>query len=462
MIKIKMHTQRFSNIIGAAHQPYAVILGLLSLLLLITACTPTGGGYNKRNWEYNPPVRSAEQPPATLRDNAPESIQASTIKPQAATAQSANLPPVKVGILLPLSGQHAKLGEAMLNAAQIALFDIGHSTFELIIEDTKGTPAGAREAAQSIIRGGAQLVLGPVFSDSVRAAQPIINSARVNMIAFSTDWTLAGDNSFIMGFLPFDQVDRIVKFAAAKEVRTVGVLAPNNEYGRVVNSAYQNAASRYGIQTVKSQVFQPQNLNLSPVVKQFAQYDQRTAQRAAAQNTPGVQITSNAQGRAPFDAVLIPVGGQAAVSISNLLNRYDLPARTVKRLGTGLLDDPALLNEPGLNGTWFAAPSPNLRRRFEQTYQTTYNERAPRLASLAYDATALAAVLAQRGLKTQGKPAFDRTSISNPNGFAGIDGIFRFRPNGTAERGLAVLEFRNGQIKIVEDAPKTFQQAPSF
>ena len=158
----------------------------------------------------------------------------------------------------------------------------------------------------------------------------------------------------------------------------------------------------------------------------------------------------------------MPVGGEKALSIANLLSYYDMPPNTVRRLGTGLLDDASLANEPGLKGAWFAAPSPRLRQKFEQRYRQNFGTKPPRLSSLAYDATALAAILARRGLKANGQPAFDQTSISNANGFSGIDGIFRFRSDGTAERGLAILEFKRGKIVVIDEAPKTFQQGTSY
>ena len=121
------------------------------------------------------------------------------------------------------------------------------------------------------------------------------------------------------------------------------------------------------------------------------------------------------------------------------------------------MDNTGLAGEAGLSGAWFAAPSPNLRRDFERKYSNVYGRKPPRLATLAYDATALSAVLAQRGLQNQGRPEFDRNALMNPNGFFGIDGIFRFRPDGTAERGLAILEFNRGRIQVIDEAPTTFE-----
>lgn len=348
-----------------------------------------------------------------------------------------NYPPVNVAILLPLSGQHEKLGQAMLNAAQMALFDIGYPNFKLIPRDTKGTPDGAREAVKSAINDRAELILGPVFSSSMRAVKPLAARAGINVIGFTTDWTMAGGNAYTMGFLPFDQLERVTAYAARKGVRRVGVLTPNNNYGQIVSSNFTKLAPQYGLNITRSMHFQSHSGNLAPTVRQFSQ---RTGQSI------------------PYDAVLMPTGGEDARAIASLLSHNNLPPRRVIRIGTGLLDDPALATERNLEGAWFAAPAPNARSNFEERYYRTFSTQPPRLSTLAYDAAALAITLARQGFEQGGRsPAYNRAALTNPNGFAGIDGIFRFRSDGTSERGLAVLSFQNGRIVVLENAPQTFQ-----
>ncbi len=355
----------------------------------------------------------------------------------------ANLPTVKVGLLLPLSGQHQALGDAMLKSAQLALFEIGHANLELLPRDTEGNGQGARKAAQSAIDDGAQILLGPVFAPSVRAAKPVAERHRINMLAFSTDWSLAGGNTYIMGFLPFDQVERVSRFAASKGLNRVGILAPASAYGNVVTKSFNQVAAQSGISIVENTTFQPGTKNLAPVVRNFARFDAR--------NNAGALKTS------PYDAVFIPVGGQDARAIGSLLSHYELPPRTVRRLGTGLLDETSLASESNLEGAWFAAPPPNARAGFEDRFIRTFGSRPPRLSTLSYDATALVAILAQRGLQQSGRPSFSQSDLGNPNGFSGVDGIFRFRRGNTIERGLAIVEFRRGKLIVADPAPTTFQ-----
>ncbi len=439
---------------------YARLLSIIPLLLaaifLLNACS-TGPGYGgSGKWKYDKEAqRPAKQPPSPISEIYGKDAPPVTQEQKPAEAPTENIPAainndlpiVKVAILLPLSGTHKTLGEAMLKSAQIALFDMGHATFELEPQDTKGTASGAREAAQKAIKGGAQLILGPLFADSVKGAKTITEPARIPMIAFSTDWTLAGGNTFIMGFLPFDQIERLTQFISNKNIYRVGLITPSTSYGQVVTNAFESLAPRYNIQTTERTEFPPQTSNLAPVVRKFSRYDSRQAVKDPQNALPP-----------PFDAVLMPVGGNQASAISSLLSHYDLPPSKVKRLGTGLMDDTALATESSLLGTWFAAPSPYLRESFEKKFRAAYGYSAPRLSTLSYDATALAAILARQGLERGGRPDFSRSAILNPNGFFGIDGIFRFRNDGTAERGLAILEFSRGGIRVIDEPPTTFEQ----
>lgn len=404
---------------------------LFAAIIFLTSCATGSGYYGQRPAERSPDMLSQEQAAPALPDK---------------MAASGSLRPVKVGILLPLSGKHAQLGQSMLKAAQMALFDAGFEGFELIPRDTKASPMDAASAAHSAITDGAEIILGPVFAEDVAAVRPIAQQASLNVIAFTTDWKQAGGNTYTMGFLPFDQIDRVIKYAALHNARRIGVISPTSDYGQVAESAYQKTAARAGIQTTEIEHFSPQTREMADTLRRFSHFEQR----------------QSASLPLPYDAVFMPVGGDKAKTIANMLSQLGLPPSQVRRLGTGLLDDPSLTHEPGLENALFAAPSPNARGSFERRFLQSYGYNAPRLSTLAYDATALVAVLARQGLESPAnQPGFNKSALMNPNGFAGIDGIFRFRPDGTSERGLAVLEIRRGTIAVVEEAPKTFQQPPA-
>lgn len=341
-------------------------------------------------------------------------------------------PKIIVSILLPLSGPKSALGQSMLKAAQMALFDIGSANFQLVPRDTKGTKAGTIAAAQTALDAHSALILGPVFADDLKAIKPIVNPTHTPIIAFTTDWTLAGDNTYIMGFLPFTQVMRVVKYAQSQGYSKLAVFAPQTDYADVV----VHTLDKSGISMAHVTRYAPgKPADLATAVQNFA--------------------TSSKSGDGfDFDSLMLPIGSEGLRTVVSALNTNGISQKKVKFIGTGLWDDSTLNNNPALFGGWFSAPDPDLRADFEKRYQSNYGSAPLRLSSLAYDATALAAVLA-RGAP-DGPTAYTESNITNPRGFAGIDGIFRFRNDGLSERGLAVLEFRSGSPKVVDPAPTAF------
>ena len=325
----------------------------------------------------------------------------------------------KVALLVPLSGKSAALGQAMVNAAQLAVFDMGVNQFELMPRDTKGTPEGAVAAAREAISSGAKLLIGPLFAADVAAVKPVVRESDVSMLALSTDVSLAETGSFVMGFAPAPQVERVVSYAITRGDRSFAALVPAGPYGQLVSKAFEQSVLAKGGTVV--------------VTAPVANIDQVIAQKDK------------------IDAIFLPFGGADLRKIAGQLSAAGFDAGRVHLLGTGLWDEPNLVQgETLLSGGWFAAPEPMARERFMQAYQEAYDQPAPRLSTLAYDATALATVLARKGAQ------FDNIALCLPSGFVGLDGIFRLLPSGQIQRGLAVLEVSQAGTKIVDPAPATF------
>lgn len=354
------------------------------------------------------------------QNNTQDPLSQSPILP--ATEQTAVIPKQsKIALLLPLSGKGAETGQAMLNAAQLAMFDMNAtSVFELRPEDTG---RGASTAMTNAVNNGANLILGPVFSADTKIVTPIALQHGLNVVSFSTDTSAAVGNTFLMGFLPQAQVNSVLAYANAMGLKRIALIAPRDVYGDSVTTTYSIFRQRFALEA-------------SGLI------------RYPANNLPTIADLS--QLKSGVDAVLIAAPAIEADKISNLLTEAGYPSSSVKRLGTGLWDQSDAAKLSGLQGAWYAASSPRLRLRFEQRYFQTYGTQPPRLASLAYDAAALAVVLAKSG---QG---FGRNTLTNPNGFAGIDGIFRFSPDGLADRGLAILGISNGTSTVLQDAPQRF------
>jgi branched-chain amino acid transport system substrate-binding protein len=350
--------------------------------------------------------------------------------------------PAKVALLVPLSGANAELGQALLDAAQLALFESGGDRMILVPRDTGGNAAGAAGAARAVIGDGARLILGPLLAPEVEAVKPIAQEAHINVIAFSTVTTLAGGNTYLMGFLPRQEVVREVGYARERGLARFAALAPNSPYGHLMADALREVASGSGGSVTKIEFFDPRAGDVSPAI-----------QRLLPGGEGSTEPSPVSPPAASFDALLLPEGGARLKQIAGQVKSAGGSAKPVQLLGSGLWDTPDIGSDPALVGGWFASSPPEARQDFERRFNATYGHNPPRLASLGYDAAALAAVLA-RG--QAGEP-FSQQAILNPSGFTGVDGLFRFTPNGLVQRGLAVLEVVPQGTTVVSPAPQSFQ-----
>jgi len=334
---------------------------------------------------------------------------------------------VKVGLLLPLSaaGNAGVAAQSMKNAAEMALAEFQNPNIQLLIKDDAGSPQGAQQGAQQAVEEGAEIILGPLFALSVPATAQVARAKGIPVIAFSTDSSIAGRGVYLLSFLPESDVNRIIDYSAGIGKRSYAALLPDNAYGNVVEAAFKTAAGRKGGRIVA-----------------FEKYG---ADRAAAARTV-------AQSLGQADALLIADDGDQVVTTADALTAAGANLRNIQLLGTGLWDNPRVFASPALAGGLYPAPDPAGFRAFAGRYRTRFGAEPVRTATLTYDAVALVAALA----KTQGGQRFTPEVLTSASGFAGIDGLFRFRSDGTNERGLAVMKVGSGGSQAVAGSPKTF------
>jgi ABC-type branched-subunit amino acid transport system substrate-binding protein len=334
---------------------------------------------------------------------------------------------VKVGLVLPLSasGNAGVAATSMKNAAEMALAEFQNPNIQLLIKDDAGSAQGAQQGTQQALDEGAEIILGPLFAASVPATAQLTRTRGVSVIAFSTDSSVAGRGVYLLSFLPESDVNRIVEYAAGTGKKSFAALLPDNAYGNVVEAAFKQAVGRKGGRIVA-----------------FEKYgaDRATAARTVAQALGGA------------DALFIADDGDSVVAVADALTAAGANLKNIQLLGTGLWDNPRVFASPNLQGGLYAAPDPSGFRSFSGRYRTKFGAEPVRTATLAYDAVALVAALA----RTQGGQRFSSEVLTNPSGFAGIDGLFRFRNDGSNERGLAVMKVATGGGTAVAGSPKSF------
>ena len=343
---------------------------------------------------------------------------------------------VRIALLLPLSGRAAPIGQAMQQAAEMALFDSGSKELALSAYDSGDSADTAIEAYRKARIDGAALVLGPLYGTSASALVPLVNQGGMNVVAFSNDEQVAQRGVWIMGIAAPPQVRRVVDHAFESGIRRFATFAPQTSYGEQMARTLETYVNTRGGTIVGREFFDPNGTDIPIQARQLA---------------------ASAKGDGGKLAVLVPVAPPTLPIALASLATNGLDGRAVQLIGTGVWDFPGVGTETMLRGAWYAAPDPAKRADFERRFVSTYGRPPHRLATLAYDGVGLAGHLAR--LKPGGD--FSAEALTNPSGFSGVDGIFRFLPDGRSERALAVIEIQGDRGVVISPAPTTFAGQPT-
>ena len=346
----------------------------------------------------------------------------------------------KVALLLPLSasGQTAAIAKAMKQAGEMALFEAGSATLQLIVKDDHGTPEGATAAAEEAVKDGAEMIIGPLFAASVKSVAPVAGRANIPVVAFSNDAQVAGRGVYLMSFLATQDINRIVAYSIGQGKKQFAALVPDDAYGRLIGEAFRQAVTAGG-GSVKALEAYPQQANamLEPARRMI-----ETMKRA---DEEGESV----------DAVFLPGGADTLASLGPLLAYAGLDTKRVKLIGTGAWDYPGIGRETAFVGGWFAAPEPRGWQEFSERFGKTFGTAPPRIATLSYDAVTMAVQLSSNPAGAR----FTAANLTRPNGFNGADGPVRLRADGTAERSLAILEVQKLGVNVLEPASGGFSPA---
>jgi branched-chain amino acid transport system substrate-binding protein len=387
----------------------------------------------------SPEPEVARAPTSTARptDTVRDAYKIAPIR-ETTPANMAGRPIVRVALLAPFSSPNAALrdeAQTLQSAAELAMAERGDNSMLLLPKDSGDTPEAARSAVRLALEEGADFILGPLFASGVGAIAPYARANNTPMISFSTDTSEAGRGIYVLTFLPEDEAQRIVRFAAARGVKRLVILAPNGRYGDRIVDAASDAARDAGINYLGA-----------------SRYDTQSGSAAGAQDAARRAAQLAAGGAVRETAILIPERGGLLRTLAQTLTQAGAPTSRVRYLGTGLWNDAETLADPRLAGGWFVTPDAAARAAFEQRFRARYGRRPTRLAGMGYDATAMLAGMTRGGTTTTAT----QRAIETSDGFVGVDGLFRFN-RGVVQRGMAINEVGPRGGRTVEAAPVSFR-----
>ena len=352
------------------------------------------------------------------------------------TAPSGQGGSVQVALLVPSgSGQSQDelFGSNLENAARLAMADLSGVKIDLRVYRTGGSPAQAAALAKQAVDEGAQVILGPFYSEEANAAGVAVANSGVNVLAFSNNAAIAGGNVFVLGQTFDVTAARLARFAVKNGKSKVLIVHDRNVAGEVGKAAIERGVASAGgsVVGVTSYEFSQNG------IVQAASGIVSTAKSSGA---TALFLTADTAGALPLlSQLLVDNGIDRGTTQFIGLTRWDIP--------------PATLALPGVQGGWFAMPDPGLTAQFRSRYESAYGSQPVPVAGLAYDGIAAIGALAGR---VKGGAPLGKSDLTQSAGFAGVSGIFRLLPNGTNQRGLAVAQIRDGQVVVVDAAPRSF------
>ncbi|SHF38516.1 amino acid/amide ABC transporter substrate-binding protein, HAAT family [Ruegeria intermedia] len=342
--------------------------------------------------------------------------------------------PIPVALLVPQSSDPS-LAQSLENAARLAMADLQNARIDLRVYDTAGNPNTAAASAQQAVADGAKVILGPVYAQAANAAGLAVLSKNVNVLSFSNNTSIAGGNVFVLGPTFDNTARRLVNFAGRQGKSKMVVVYSNDAAGQLGRAAITNALGSSRVANAGEVGFdrsQQGVIDAVPAIK--ATVDQTGAD--------SMFLTATTAGALPLLTQLLPEAGVSPAMVQYIgLTRWDIPAQT--------------LELPGVQGGWFALPDPAKAQAYRQRYNATYGEAPHPISGLAYDGIAAIGALASQGKSN----ALSAAALTQNAGFQGVGGIFRLRPDGTNERGLAVATIQNKQVVVIDPAPQSFSGA---
>jgi outer membrane PBP1 activator LpoA protein len=360
----------------------------------------------------------------------------------------------------PLSGPNGDRGQAMLKSAQLAFAQPGAPALD--VRDTGGTATGALTAANAAIAAHDVLIVGPLTNSETSAVAGPARAAGVPVLAFTSDQLRAQPGVWVLGLTPGQQVRRLVAQAQAQGKMRFAALLPENEFGRAMADALNDAAAAAGVQPPIVRRYPPGMAAMTAAVRDISDIANRRAPleaqiaEAKARNDPAGQVEAAELAQRPlppppFDTLLLGDTGNQLAQLATLLPFYNIDIPPVQIMGPAFWSTASQRAGAGavLNGAWYAAPDPSGRAVFDRLYTERYATAPGPLTDLVYDSASLARVVAQQGGDMV-------ASLTRPEGFTGVDGLLGLLPDGHARRGLAVFELRGGTASILDPAPGSF------
>ncbi len=360
---------------------------------------------------------------------------------------------IKIGVMLPLSGEHSEIGNLILNAIEMAIFQTEENKLELHIKDTEAKSDKAKKVLSELIDEGVKVVVGPLFSKSLAAIQSQVASNNINILALTNNINLRNKGIWIFGVDPQAQTEKVLQYALEKGSKNIAALLPQNAYGLLLFDTITSFTQENLMKIEKIEFYnfsvESQRNTAQKISEGFEEYkiylDKIKEQDNEEEKDNEVFFMEK-----PFDSVFIAAAGQNLTVLSSQLQYNNVDPKLVQYLGISSWEDSSILNEPALEGGVFVTTSEMYQKKIKLIYKSSFSKEMPKVAMIAYDIVALLGSLNNLGSN------FNIYDLVNDEGYIGLRGLFRLKKNGAVERAFQLKKIKNKKFTILKKANSQF------
>jgi branched-chain amino acid transport system substrate-binding protein len=418
-------------------------ISTIFLLFALFSCTEIKDFSNKMS-------EKIQEKPAVKRDGRNQFESRNLIIPKEHKEKT------KVAIFLPFSGKNRDLSWHLFNAAVLSLFenDSNHE-IELVPIDSMETPQETAKAFQTIVDRKIKLVIGPIFSSDIEIIKNSAQKNNITVLSLSNNHALLGNINdsggiFLGGLMPETQIDKMVAFAMKNNKTNFAIIAPNTQYGMTIVDLLKTTVENRDGNFTASEVYYSNLKGIEKSVERIVNSFTIPSQLAEGGGNKIKKDEVNISKRSYVQVIVIPETGKNLAKIAELIKAANKDERDIQIIGTSEWDNLSTLGDGNLIGSWFCAPIQDNFHSFAKRYNKTYSKTPPRIASISYDLVfAITKLMSQKKTGKLTPQDFVNYENSPKNGFEGVDGLFRFLPNGFVQRNLAILEVKNDHFEMI-------------
>ena len=336
---------------------------------------------------------------------------------------------IKIGLIVPLSGEYKEIGESIVNSTRLAINKIDNSQIEILPRDTKSNPEITLRVAKKLHELGVRIIIGPVFNKNLIYLEELND---VIFLSLTNKITNNPKNVISAGINAMSQINTIIKFQELYEIKRSIFLIPNSDFKNEI----EEAISKTKIKLKDTFIYDTDPTLLTAQIEKLTRYSQRKQRLKdeikKLENSNEVNKEKKIAdlekkdtfGGINFDSVIIADFDESLKSVTTSLLYTDVSSKRIHYICLNQWFDKSLLKEKSLQPIYFPSINKENYDEFVSEYFNIYQKYPNQISFLSYDLVGLVYYLIY-----QNNFVVDEKIFYKKNKFKGKIGVFEINKN---------------------------------